>query len=64
MDELFRDVSSLYRLGSTSAGVRKDLGPLPGTAVFLLTALAVVWILLIAWWILERVRKRKREKRA
>ena len=62
MDELFRDVSSLYRLGSGSTGARKDLGPLPGTAVFLLAALAAVWILLLIWWILERIRARKREK--
>ncbi len=61
MDELFRDVSSLYRLGSTSAGVRKDLGPLPGTAVFLLSALVVVWILLLAYWLFDLLWKRKRE---
>ena len=61
MDELFRDVSSLYRLGSASTGGWKDLGPLPGTAVFLLSALVVVWILLLAYWLFERLRKRKRE---
>ncbi|MBR5701147.1 MAG: extracellular solute-binding protein [Oscillospiraceae bacterium] len=61
MDELFRDVNSLYRLGSGSTGGRKDLGPLPGTAVFLLSALVVVWILLLAYWLFERLRKRKRE---
>ena len=61
MDELFRDVNSLYRLGSASTGGRKDLGPLPGTAVFLLSALVVVWILLLAYWLFERLRKRKRE---
>ena len=61
MDELFRDVNSLYRLGSASTGGRKDLGPLPGTAVFLLSALVIVWILLLAYWLFERLRKRKRE---
>ena len=61
MDELFRDVNSLYRLGSGSTGGRKDLGPLPGTAVFLLSALVVVWILLLAYWLFERLRKRKQE---
>ena len=64
MDELFRDVSSLYRLGSAAAAGRKDLGPLPGTAVFLLAALAAVWVLLLAWWILQKLRQEKREHRS
>jgi len=62
-EDLFRDVSSLYHLGSTGAGTgKKDLGPLPGTARFLLTALAVVWALLLAYVIWELVRRRRREK--
>ncbi|MBR3059165.1 MAG: extracellular solute-binding protein [Oscillospiraceae bacterium] len=64
MDELFRDVSSLYRLGSSTAGGRKDLGPLPGTAVFLLAALGAVWVLLLAYWFIQRLRKRKQENGA
>ena len=60
--ELFRDVSSLYRLVSiSSGGGKKDLGPLPGTAVFLLAALAVVWVLLLIYWVLDRLRRKKRD---
>ncbi len=59
--ELFRDVSSLYRLGSiSSGGGKKDLGPLPGTAVFLLAALVTVWVLLAAYWVVQRLRRKNR----
>ena len=63
--ELFRDVSSLYRLGSiSSSGGKKDLGPLPGTAVFLLAALAAVWVLLLAYWAYQRFRRKNRDSGA
>ncbi len=63
MEELFRDVTSLYRLGSGSSGAgKKDLGPLPGTAVFLLAALGAVWALLLAYVCWERIRKRRRDR--
>ena len=63
--ELFRDVSSLYRLGSiSSGGGKKDLGPLPGTAVFLLAALAAVWVLLLAYWAYQRLRGKNRNSGA
>ena len=61
--DLFRDVSSLYRLGSVSSGgARKDLGPLPGTAVFLLAALGAAWVLLLTYWLLDRLMRKKRDR--
>ena len=46
--ELFRSVTSLYRLDQMRTDVNqgKDLGPLPGTAVALLSGLAVAWVLI------------------
>lgn len=54
MDKLFQDVVSLYHLDHESASStgKSDLGPLPPTAVMLLAALVVAWILIllyIAW---------------
>ena len=62
MDELFNDVNSLYRLDQSSAtGNKKEkLGPLPGTSIILLTSLAIVWILLIIYGIINHIRKFKR----
>ncbi|MBE5893336.1 MAG: extracellular solute-binding protein [Lachnospiraceae bacterium] len=54
MDKLFANVTSLYRLDQLDAqggGVsgKQELGPLPGTAVLLLSALACTWILIIGY---------------
>ena len=63
IDALFGDITSLYRLdqGSLSAG-GGDLGPLPSTAVALLGALIVAWVL-IGIYCLTRAVKRKRTRR-
>ena len=58
IDDLYKKMNNLYRLDQISVGSveegsgdsqREDLGPLPGTAVALLTGLAVVWIGIIAY---------------
>lgn len=61
MEKLFADVTSLYRLDqkSTSAAGRTDLGPLPGTAVALLTTLGLAWLLIIAYVCREALKARK-----
>lgn len=55
MEKLYADTTSLYRLdqGGSSATGKTDLGPLPKTAVVLLVSLAVVWILIILYVILQ-----------
>lgn len=55
MEALYADTASLYRLdqGGTSSAEKKDLGPLPGTAVILLVSLAVVWVLIILYVVLQ-----------
>lgn len=55
MEALYADTSSLYRLdqGGASASEKKDLGPLPPTAVILLVSLAVVWVLIILYVVLQ-----------
>ena len=61
MQKMFEDVTSLYRLDQknmSSAG-RTDLGPLPRTAVLLLTALAVTWAGILLYVISEALKKRK-----
>ena len=60
-DKLFGDVNALYRLDQKSASSHEktDLGPLPGTAVALLATLALAWILILGYLLLEFVRKKK-----
>lgn len=55
MEALYADTSSLYRLdqGGASSAEKKDLGPLPGTAVILLVSLAVVWVFIILYVVLQ-----------
>ena len=63
MEKLYADITSLYRLdgGSSTAAVGKaDLGPLPATAVALLTVLGGTWVLILAYVGREMWKKRKK----
>ncbi len=60
--KLYNNVKALYRLDQINTGetaMQKALGPLPKTAVFLLTALGVVWALIAAGFIWRYVRKKR-----
>lgn len=58
--KLYDDVKSLYRLdqGAGAAMGKKELGPLPATAVVLLGALAAAWLLILTYLVWERWKKR------
>lgn len=61
MKKLFDDVTSLYRLNqSKAAGSDKaELGKLPKTSVILLSALAIIWGLIILYVGYEALKKKK-----
>ena len=62
MDKLFSDVSALYRLNQISVAEtegKKDLGPLPGTARWLLGCLAAAWVLIGLYALSRLLRKKK-----
>lgn len=60
MEKLFADMTSLYRLDSTSTSIGKaDLGPMPAGAVALLSVLGVTW-LGIGVYALREHRKQKK----
>ena len=66
MEKLFANVTSLYRLDQLEAqgggvGGKQELGPLPGTAIFLLNALACTWVFIIGY-ILSGVIKKHHAK--
>ena len=54
IDALYDNMRSLYRLDQTDM----TLGPLPGAAKALIWTVAGIWILLIAYWLRSRLRKR------
>ena len=63
IEKLYGDINALYRLdqhSSSSAG-KQELGPLPTTSVVLLSSLGAVWVLIIAYFVREKL-KEKREK--
>ncbi len=63
MQKLFSDVNSLYRLDQISAsgaGGPADLGPLPQTAVILLSSLAAAWLFIGLVYAVGLIRKRKK----
>ena len=54
-------VNALYRLDQVSvsaSGGKADLGPLPSTSVALITTLAVIWALILAYLLFSRIRKK------
>lgn len=62
MEKLFGEVRSLYRLnqgGSAMTG-KEELGPLPVTAVILLSSLIAVWGLIILYLVIENRKKKRR----
>ena len=61
LDKLFDDVTALYHLDDASRMASSgpaDLGPLPGTAVALLSALGAAWVLIGAAVLVGRLRKK------
>ena len=60
LENLFSEMVSLYRLDQVStSGGRAELGPLPGTSVALLAALGFAWAGIIAYVILDSVKRKK-----
>ena len=61
MAKLYADTNSLYRLDQKSASAveQTNLGKFPPTAVALLTAMAVTWLLILAYVLRNTVKKRK-----
>lgn len=62
IDGLFQDVTKLYRLGEENgmSVEKKDLGPLPKTAVMLFAALGVAWAGIILYWLLQHKKNRRK----
>ena len=59
-DSLFDEVRALYHLDETSASTSApgDLGPLPQTAVILLSSLGAAWVLILVWVLRDWRKKR------
>lgn len=59
-DKEYAQAISLYHLDqiSTAHNEKQDLGPLPATAIYLLVALGICWILIIAYFLYKRLRSR------
>ncbi len=70
IESLYSQINSLYRLdqiGSQAGGAgggKAQLGPLPGTAVALLSALAGVWVLIGLYWLRQTLKQRRARKNA
>ncbi|MBE6569766.1 MAG: extracellular solute-binding protein [Ruminococcaceae bacterium] len=60
-EALYADTTSLYRLDqhSTSDTDQTDLGPLPTTAVALLSSLGGAWVLIILYVCVQRIKMKK-----
>ena len=65
IDQLYTDTAALYHLDSVASNgaAKADLGPLPGTAVALLGALAAAWAGILAYVAAQRLRARKKVKK-
>lgn len=61
MENLYADMKSLYRLDqiSVNGNDKKILGKLPAASVVLLVSLAVIWILMGLYVVIEMLKKKK-----
>ena len=68
MEKLTSETISLYRLdqlegsGNLSQGAERNLGPLPKTAVALLSVLAITWVFIILYVVLSFVKGRRNQQ--
>lgn len=60
-DKLYSDITSLYRLDQIRSKNTTDLGPLPGTAIFLLICLGLTWAGILAYLTADAVKKHKKK---
>jgi len=63
IEKLYANTNALYRLdsvGTDSVGGKKDLGPLPGTAITLLGTLGIVWLGIAAVFIKEKIKNHRK----
>ncbi|MGM9601207.1 MAG: ABC transporter substrate-binding protein [Faecousia sp.] len=60
-DKLYSDITSLYRLDQIRSKNTADLGPLPGTAIFLLICLGLTWAGILAYLTADALKKRKKK---
>ncbi len=63
MDTLFAEITALYHLDQITEDptARSELGPLPDTAVYLLSALGAAWVCMGGYALWEFFRKKKRK---
>ena len=60
IDQLYDDMVSLYRLDQIgSADHKVDLGPFPSASVALLVSLALIWVAILTYFIVNTFKKRK-----
>ena len=60
IQKLYADTQALYHLDASSpTGGKVELGPLPGTAIALLAALAAAWALILGYVLLRWARARR-----
>ena len=64
MEELYEEVTSLYRLDQleTGSGGKVELGPLPRASVLLLSTLAITWVLILFYLVGNAVYQKKRNR--
>ncbi len=62
INELYFDMTSLYRLNRLTnvSGGTADLGKLPQTAVWLISAIIAAWVIIIVYVILQKIKKVKK----
>ncbi len=63
IDALYSEMTSLYRLDQItgSSGGKTDLGPLPATAVMLLSALALCWVGIGSYLLWDFLKKKQKK---
>ncbi|MBQ9510811.1 MAG: extracellular solute-binding protein [Clostridia bacterium] len=64
IEKMYKDITALYRLDQRSdvaIGV-KDLGKLPDIAIVLISSLAVAWALIIAYFAVSVIKKKKMKR--
>ena len=64
METMFNEVRVLYKLDEFSAsGAERKLGKLPALSVGLIVALAAVWVCILVYFVIDKVKKQKNQEK-
>ena len=63
IQDLYKDIASLYRLDSIAINGKTELGSLPSEAMWMIVMLVVAWLGIIAYAAVSKMNERRKRRK-